>query len=166
MGFGPFSSESTTKQTQTDSRVAATDQAVVFQPRLGGRNARYIAGNNQPVNIRVGQKGSYTVSNTNTYGIGKDDLEALLTKNNSSINETLSSFGTQLTGIVGSNRDEGGIDDAVNRAVGDRLDKQITAGGETAAENASPGLSKQNWILIGVGVFLLIAAIAFRRRHR
>lgn len=54
----------------------------------------------------------------------------------------------------------------VQQALEERMRDQIEAGGQTAVEDIRGKLSLGNWILIGVGAFVLISAVWFKKKKK
>jgi hypothetical protein len=65
MGLGPFSSDSKSTQRHTDRSVAATDQAIVYQPQSSG---------NVRSSTRLGAGASLVINQ----GLSREDVGALL----------------------------------------------------------------------------------------
>lgn len=138
-------SDSATTNLTNDLSVTASEQAVVITPRRSGNN------NNNPITrIVVRPGGTYTVN------------QLLPTPTPPPVPGTPAPQPAPQTGTGGV----GNVDAAVDSAVANRVRDQITAGGETAVDDIKGNLSPTNWILLGVGAFLLVAAIFFKARHK
>lgn len=97
---------------------------------------------NRSGNVNIGNKANVTINN----GVSEDALEGL---------------GASIVGALAPQPAN-----PVQQALEERMRDQIEAGGQTAVEEIRGKLSLGNWILIGVGAFVLISAVWFKRKKK
>jgi hypothetical protein len=155
MAFDLGGSESKTdnKTTTVNRQVAASDQAVVNQPRNSGNNRTNIKlGNNSSFSDNDSQ-GNLSASGGSTitqyYGLGADDII-----------RAQGELARSLTGAL--SRQDSPIDNAVEQ----RAANQIDSGGEEAANQIEGGLSKTNWAIIIVGAVILLGLGLYKMSRR
>jgi hypothetical protein len=157
MGFGPFSSESTTKQTTADNRIAASDQAVVYT-KHAGKKGRVDSNNN---NVTVGKGG--VLNNTYTTVVKSDTDLNQIRDLYGDLNKKLGSLADQITN---AQHEQNG--DNFDHTVTDRAETQVEEGGKLAADTiqVSKPSGIAHLILWGLAAFALIALVKILRHKK
>jgi len=140
MGAGPFSSDSKSKQSTANRQVAASDQAVVYQPNAGNKS-----GNTRTTN-RLGAGASLTINN----GISPEQFQ---------------DFASSLTGQAAANpnsADDQSFKEAVLLSLEQRNSANTAAATDTATA-AAPSKIK-SWVGYAVAVVVVFGLVVLFRR--
>lgn len=142
MGFGPFSSDSKTKQTTTDKSIQVADQGIAYQP---------ISSNNPRSSIRVGKGASLVVNN----GLSAEDFNAGL----SALADSLHAGGD-----ANPDHDE----QAFNQAVLSALERRTEANTDRAVDEVKTGAPSAigKYVLWGVGLVVVFAIALVLRKSK
>lgn len=148
MSVGSIGESRSSTRTQTiDQTIDASENAVV-QANRHSNNARIV--------VKPGA--TYSVGN----GVSAAQLQSILAGLLPAATTGAPTTGAPTTGTGGVGNINAGIDAALAARVGN----QITAGGEAAVADIKGTLPKSSWILLAIGAALLIAAVAFKFRHK